>query len=274
MSLLYFSSIFLSCGEKETTEDTTITTEPSAEPSNEEVEDPCIPEEGAEGFRMEGNVQFIDGTEGAGNVRVQMCNSQSCYIGKWGDNGFCFPEGVLSAGYSYAFDAVPLIGEENQYATPLTFITVNEGEQLLQLSETLIIPGYSNSTPSTETEFDAGNGLTITIGEEEIEGGNLFGTPVNNEEWGLPLPEFENRDILGIWYLGPFETHFGIPWHFSFSSQQTENMPEGAQIEIYNADYDNQEWKFAGTATKSSDGFFVTDANSGISILSTLVLVQ
>lgn len=276
MKSLYLSIFLIGCSEepKETTEDTASTNEASTEPTDEPI-DPCIPEEGAEGFRMEGNVEYADGTIGEpGNVRVQMCNSQSCYIGKWGDNGFCFPEGTLSPGYSYAFDAVPLRGDENQYATPLTFITINEGDESLLLENALIIPEYSDSTSTSEAEFNAGNGLTIIIGEEEIEGGNLFATPVNNEEWGLPLPDFEDRNILGIWYLGPFETHLDTSWSFSFSNPQTENMAVGTQIEIYNADYNHQEWKYAGTATKTEEGLFLSDVDSGISILSSLVLVQ
>lgn len=272
MTLLYFSTFFLACGESEKEDTAVTTTEASVEPSTE-PEDPCISEDGAEGFRFEGDVVFSDGTEGKGNVRVQMCNPETCYIGKWGDNGFCFPEGNLPSGFDYSFDTVPLIGEENQFATPLSVITINEGDPLLRLEKPVIIPEFTFSTTNATGDLDIGNGLTIPA-TEELEGGSFYSVNMTPEESGLPLDQFQDRTIIGLWYLGPFETHFAIPLPFTLNNEQTSNLELGTQVEIYNASYDNQEWSLAGTATISETGSLSSDVDSGISILSSLLLVQ
>lgn len=268
MTLLHLSTFFFACGESEKEDTAITTTEPSIE-----LEDPCSPEDGAEGFRLEGNVVFSDGTEGIGKVRVQMCNTETCYIGKWGDSGFCFPEGNLPTGFDYAFDTVPLIGEENQFATPLSFITVNETTPSLHLEVPVVIPEFTFSTTSASGQLDIGNGLTLFT-TEELEGGSFYSVNMDPEASGLPLDQFQDKAILGLWYLGPFETHYSIPLPFTLDNDQTSTLEVGSQIEIYNASYDDQEWHYAGTATVSETGSISSDADSGISILSSFLLVQ
>ena len=76
-----------------------------------------------------------------------------------------------------------------------------------------------------------------------------------------------------MWYLGNFDSYADPAWSFSVDNLEL-GLSEGEQVEIYLADYEHQEWKSGGTATVDADGVLHTDADSGISILTTLVLVQ
>ena len=95
------SFLFVSCAVEETE-----LTEPMGdveEEVNEETEpvveiDPCLPDEDAEGVRVEGQIAYPDGTFGdKTNTRIHMC-SGNCLNAQWGEDGFCYPEGTLGQG--------------------------------------------------------------------------------------------------------------------------------------------------------------------------------
>ena len=84
------STLLFSCSEK--SEDETDTGESVDSQDTDDTgpvvppEDPCLQNEVGDGYRIEGRVEYSDGTTAKGNVRVQMC-SGSCFIGSWGDDG-------------------------------------------------------------------------------------------------------------------------------------------------------------------------------------------
>ncbi len=251
----------LACGEK--SNDTGLTSDTSSNETTDTTEtDPCAPLEGIEGLGMTGSITFSDGTEAMGNVRVQMCNEGTCYVAKWNDDGFCFPEGTLTPNVPYAFDLVPTIDSE-KYANPLTFLTPTEN---VTLAEPVVIPEYSNSGSGTET-FDAGNGLTISGSADLPE--TIFSVAVDLESGGLPFENIDTSKILGAWYLGPFDVHLENAATMTLSN---EAIIAGNTYTILNGDYESQQWIETTTIEAESDG--ILEINAGLKILSTLLIMQ
>ena len=251
----------LACGGK-STDTGTVTEDTSSTSDTTDTVDPCAPIEGLDGLSMSGSIVFEDGIEAKGNVRVQMCTSGTCFVAKWSDTGFCFPEGTLPANATYAFDIVPTV-DPTKYANPLTFITPSEN---IILSEPVVIPLYTHTGPGDQ-DFDAGNGLTISTSDSMPE--NLYAVTLDIENGGLPLDGIDKETILGGWYIGPFETHLAPA---STISVMNENITTGSTYTIYNGDYENQIWLQTAEVTAEEDGVLIID--SGLEILSTLLITQ
>ena len=251
----------LACGTTSTDTSIVIEDTSSAYDTTDSI-DPCAPIEGIEGLGMSGNVVFEDGIEAPGNVRVQMCKSGTCFVAKWSDTGFCFPEGTLPANTDYAFDLVPTV-DPTKYANPLTFINPSEN---IVLSEPVVIPLYTHIGAGAE-DFDAGNGLTISTSDAMPE--TLYAVTVDLENGGLPLESIQKEDILGAWYIGPFETHLSPAAAISVTN---ENITAGTTYTIYNGDYENQTWLKTAEVTAEEDG--VLTVSAGLEILSTLLIMQ
>ena len=272
MNILLF---LFACGEKTTDTATDPITEPSepSEPSEPDTPtDDCAATDET-GFRFEGTVEFSDGTAADNTqVRVQMCKS-SCFQASWGPDGFCFPEGTLDPG-TYAFDVVPF-GVEN-HATPLSFLTITEDQELISLEEPVIVPEFQYNGALVDGDFDGGNGLSIAVsaagftanmmGEEGVQS-----VPVDPATSGLPLEGIAQENIVGMWFLGPFESSLSPAWSFTVTDS---GLAVGETVQILNADYEEKQFQEMGTATVNADGLLVSDSESGIGQMTTLILVK
>ena len=275
MRFIAAAMLLVACGEKEDTavesetEDAVVAEEePQATPDIES--DPCDPEEGAVGMRFEGSVKYPDGSYGnQSNTRVHMC-SGSCTLARWGEGGFCYPEGSLEPGV-YSLKIVPY-GFEG-HATPLSVITVDADDIVLE--QDVMVPEYSNVLELTETElFDAGNGLEINVDPAGY--ASYYGTdnyvaavPVDPATSGLPLVGIDSEKIVGMWYLGSFDATVAPKWSFQMATE----LPEGTTVQILNAAYHDRKWMDVGTATVDAEGILRSDINSGIARLTTVILL-
>lgn len=232
--------------------------------------DPCL--EAGEGMRFEGSVEFADGTIGdPGNVHIAMCCEDGCQTPEWGAQGFCYIGGRLTPG-EYAFKVMP-IGSDTR-ATPLSFITV--GEEDIILDGPVVIPEFSHVTTLEDGVFDAGNGLQIEIIADFYNAAGLnrdyiASVHVDPVESGLPLDGLDAEKVIGVWYLGSFDADIYPQWGFEVHGT---DLPEGTKVDILNGSYADSEWLKTGIATVETDGVVGVDLDSGISILSTFVLVQ
>ena len=252
----------LGCGEKSSTTDTAITTDTSV---TEEPVDVCAPIEGSSNLGMFGSVELADGISPVGNVRVQMCNADICYVAKWNDEGFCFPEGTFPGNQPYAFDIVPLGDLAASYANPLTILNPTAH---ISLDTPVKIPLFSHMVDSTMSELDIDGELTIQLNETYPQS-TLSGVKINWSTDGLPLEGFEISQVVGGWYLGPFDTHLEEPLTFVLSNP---SITAGSVYNIYNGNYEGKEWTQTGTITAEEDQLLTVE--SGIEILSTLLIIQ
>lgn len=260
-----FSLLFtFGCGDKSSAEDTG-TVDTSDTNTTEEQVDACSPIEGATGIGMTGSVEFTDGTPAQGNVRVQMCNADICYVAKWGDDGFCFPEGTLPPNEPYAFDLVPLGENAATYANPLTILTPAES---FALDQPVKIHTFSHVINNTDSVLDVDSELRISLNETYPET-TLSAVKINFSTDGLPIEEFDLSTVLGGWYLGPFDTHLetGLSIEFNLPS-----ISAGTSYAVYNANYESKEWTLVSAAIATEDQT-ITFSN-GLQILSTMLLIQ
>ena len=252
----------LACGDKTTDTATTNTDTNTTDTTDTTEVDPCAPFEGSDGIGMTGSIVFEDGIEAEGNVRIQMCNIETCYVAKWGDNGFCFPEGNLPPNMPYAFDIVPTVDKE-KYANPLTIITPSDS---FSLAEPVVIPLFTQQGTNSE-DFDAGNGLIVSADPNLPE--TLQSVPLDLESGGLPLEDFTTESIIGAWYFGPFDTIIEPAASITLSN---DNIVAGTTYTVYNGDYENKRWTLTAEVTASDNG--TLELPEALHILSTMLIIQ
>jgi hypothetical protein len=232
---------------------------------------PCAEDEEAEGVRFQGSIAYPDGTIGDGsNTRIHMCQG-GCLTAVWDDGDFCYPEGRLNSGV-YLFKVIPLGTED--HATPLSFVTI--GEEDVVLDKPVMVPEFSNVEDVVDGIFEAGNGLEIHIVSDSYSSmlgpdGYVAAVDVDPEEAGLPLNDLNTEKIVGMWYLGSYDADIEPIW--SFQVHDT-GLAVGTKVKILNSSYYDRKWLDVGTATVGEDGVLYTDDDSGISILSTLILLK
>ena len=82
------------------------------------------------------------------------------------------------------------------------------------------------------------------------------------------MGSFNAEEILGGWYLGPFDTHVsGMDIEV-----QNDSITEGTIYNVYNGDYEGKQWLPTAEVTAMEDGTLTVP--SGLSILSTLLITQ
>lgn len=261
------------CGGKDTTDSSSDTGEAT---DTEDTTDTIDTSEAVPTSSFTGSIEFADGTEiSSSNIRVQMCQ-ESCFIGILEGSTFTFP--ALAAG-TYAFDAVPLVGDgERAYATPIDFIDINTEIESYALESTVSIFSFkTNESPVPTASVSADGDLIIDADadgftpREGFEDHNfLASVKVTREESGLAFEKLP-EEIVGIWQLGAFEAHISPAWSFSV---QNSGLDAGTQLRVFNASYEAKEWLEVGTATVSDSGVIESDDGTGIQLLSTLVLTR
>ena len=135
-----------------------------------------------------------------------------------------------------------------------------------------------------ETELEEGDTGTIHVG------GNLM-LAVDTGAMALPLgisdyvikgayvqPELWpdlgtlEGEVVGLWYLAPFNATFDPP--AAFSVQNDLGLDAGTVLEIMSTDYLGHDWVSGGTATVQDDGSIVADSGSGVLSTTTVALVR
>jgi hypothetical protein len=270
---LYFSSLLMmmGCGEEKISSDTGVEEDSATEEdTNTSPEDTSPP---AHTLSMTGSVKYADGTVvERSSVRVQMCYASSCYPGQLGENGaFTFPS--LAVG-TYSFNAIPLGGDFNTYATPIDFFELTEDMDTFVVGNTVTIPSFGETVSPTTGDYDVGDGLIINInsdtyvphsGDEDQE--QFVGAvAIEPQEFGLPMSMMDG-EAHRIWYLGAYEAHTAPGWGFHLTDVGLE---AGTEVLIYNANYGEKIWELTETVTVAENGSLTSE--HGIQILSLLVL--
>ena len=231
------------------------------------------------------NCVVVDGmvtTEsGAPNdaVRVQMCSSVTCFPESTKEGAYEFP--CLGAN-DYAFELAPLTKGE-RYPSPSSPITLVKGEPR-SIGSVVLEPFTDVYEGFTAGTYDVDGGLSIEADPADMASpagppeGYLAGM-VAPFEWGLPIDEAnlptadKGGALVAMWYLGEFRRVPANPWPFTATNDY--GLAAGTVLDIVVMDYESQGWAVGGTATVSKDGkMIVSDAGSGITILSTLLLID
>ena len=130
-----------------------------------------------------------------------------------------------------------------------------------QVSGTVTVDGGLN------VSVDANYTLPFGTDMDDI----LKGVKMEPASAGLPLDGLDG-ELVGLWYLGTWNTEVDPAWAFSIDS--LEGVAAGDTLKVITGDYLGNVWIEEGTATVAEDGSISSDAGTGISFLSTLLLIK
>ena len=174
--------------------------------------------------------------------------------------------------------ALEIKGESESSATMMGFIELAM-EEVRTLEAPIVVPDFrtSDNLGATRTiAVDGGLNISVDDGYEPP-----FGTDVEEKlkgvkmadpsTSGLPLDGIDG-EVVALWYLGTWNT--AVPDGWSFTIDSLDGVTEGDTLTVLTGDYFNSTWVNDGTATVGADGAVTADAGTGITFLSTLVLVK
>jgi len=205
---------------------------------------------------------------------VKLCTSLQCKTTEPDANGdFSFVD------IEGAYFALEVKGNQADSATIMTFIELDM-EEVDTIDTPIMVPSFNSSADlgtTTTIAVDGGlnidataDGYTLPFGttvEEKLKGVKMANIPAA----GLPMDEVQG-EVVGLWYLGTWDTAIDPAWSFTIDS--LEGVAEGDTLKVLTGDYLGVSWVEEGTATVGADGSVTADANTGISFLSTLVLIK
>ena len=176
-----------------------------------------------------------------------------------------------------AIFALEIKGEQDNSATIMTFIDLPM-ETVRTIDTPIVIPTFktSGNLGSTGT-VSVDGGLNISVDANytlpfgtEMED-KLKGVKMDVATAGLPFDDIDG-EVVGLWYLGTWNTEIESGW--SFSVDTLDGVTEGDTLKVLTGDYLGNAWVDEGTATVGADGSVTSDAGTGITFLSTLVLIK
>jgi hypothetical protein len=215
--------------------------------------------------------------DGNGNVLttadIKLCTALQCKTAEPDETGAF--EFVDIEGATFAFEVK---GHQDNSATIMTFIELDM-EEVLTIEEPVKVPTFVSSADlgSTNTiTVDGGlnisataSGYTLPFGTEVEE--KLKGVQMDPTTAGLPMGDVSG-EVVGLWYLGTWDTAIDPAWTFTIDA--LDGVEAGDTLKVMSGDYFGVTWIDEGTATVGDDGAVTADAGTGISFLSTLVLIK
>ena len=215
--------------------------------------------------------------DGSGAVmamaNVKLCTPLQCKTTEPdGDGNFDF---VDIEGATFALE---IKGENANSATVMGFIELAM-EEVRTIEAPIVIPDFQTTDDlGAAGTINVDGGLNVTVDtsyeppfgsdvEEKLKGVQMT-DPASS---GLPLDGIEG-EVVALWYLGTWNT--AIPDGWSFTIDSLEGVAEGDSLTVLTGDYFNSAWVNEGTASVGADGAVTADPGTGITFLSTLVLVK
>ncbi|MFH1469807.1 MAG: hypothetical protein ABIO70_35810 [Pseudomonadota bacterium] len=112
------------------------------------------------------------------------------------------------------------------------------------------------------------NDITLPLGETDY----IITSAAPSAE---QIPEIDTLEgeIVGMWYLGPFDSRISPPAPFAVVTNPGD-FTEGEVLQAWVAGYLETDWLDCGTATVQADGTILSDTGAGLTVLSTLALVR
>ena len=270
------------CGSKDSDDDTgateVIDDEGGEEALDESDNDEGGTDEGGDDSSdpMTGTVSgsIVDEAGAVMNVaNVKLCTPMLCRTTEPDNEGnFEFIE------LEEATFALEIKSDDENSATMMGFIDLSM-EEARTLDEPIVVPNFrtSDNLGSTRTiAVDGGLNVSVDPGyeppfginvEEKIKGVHV----VDPSTSGLPIDGIEG-EIVGLWYLGTWNTLVPAGWSFTIDS--LPGVAEGESLTVLTGDYASSSWVNEGTATVGADGSITADEGTGITFLSTFVLVR
>lgn len=176
-----------------------------------------------------------------------------------------------------AYFALEIKGTAENSAVTLTFIDLAM-EESRTIDTPIVIPTYQTTDDLGSTASIAVHGgltisadpnYTLPLGAAGKD--YLTGVKMDPATAGLPIEDLEG-EVVGLWYLGTYNTNVDPGWSFSIDS--LEGVAAGDSLRVVTGDYSGNTWIEEGTATVNEGGSVTSDAGTGLSFLSTLLLIK
>ena len=207
-----------------------------------------------------------------GDADIKLCTPLQCKTAVPDSEGnfeFVNIEGALFA--------LEIEGEADDSAVILTFIDL-QMEEVRTIEAPIVIPTYrsSDNLGSTATiavdgglNISADPNYTLPFGTDMED--KLSGVKMDPTTAGLPIDGLDG-EVVGLWYLGTWNTEVDPAWPFSIET--LEGVAAGETLKVVTGDYLGNVWIEEGTATVGEGGSVTSDAGTGLSFLSTLLLIK
>ena len=175
--------------------------------------------------------------------------------------------------------ALEIKGSDENSATMMGFIELAM-EEVRILDIPIVVPNFQTSDNlGTSGTIAVDGGLNVSVDTNyELPFGTSVDEKLNGVQMtdlttsGLPLDGIDG-EVVGLWYLGTWNTAIRDDgWSFTIDS--LEGVAEGDSLTVLTGDYFSSAWVNDGTATVGADGVVTADDGTGITFLSTLVLVK
>lgn len=255
-------------------DDSAVTDDSSSTDDSAAEGNPCVPREiDVPESGIYGTVTTEDG--GAVQcLRAQFCK-QSCTVGASNADGqFSIESNEAGVG---AFEIFPLSDDYADYFVAHTFWD-NEAGATANVDVVLQkVEGGWKPMPATATSTDMGEGLTVTLGADNLSfplgaDPDLVGAAVVPENQLLPLTDFpEDKTIVVAYTLSPFDAHAssGMDWSIDHAGLQ-----DGMSYEVWEMKLDVAEFVYEWTSLGSVTATGTTIEGSGLTYLTTLIVVE
>jgi len=203
---------------------------------------------------------------------IKLCTSLQCKTA-WPDSSGNFEFVDIES----ATFALEVKGEWEESATIMTFIELDMAE-VHTIETPIVLPSFASSADlGSTTTITVDGGLNISVTPDytlpfgtSVED-KLKGIKMNPATAGLPMDEV-GGELVGLWYLGTWDTAIDPAW--SFSIDTLAGVEPGERLKVMTGDYLGVSWVDEGTATVQWDGSVTADMGTGISFLSTLVFIR
>lgn len=212
----------------------------------------------------------ITGTGGPlADVDLRLCRGLVCRNGLTdGGGAFDFPDVVVDW---HSFEIVGPSGYATAFA-PLRFDT----DQHRTVDVTLV-PATAHEVPATRGAVQVAPGVHLTVGEGDLEPPTPF-DPAPSEITGAAVPEAAwmpvdevPGTVLGVWYLGPFDTPAAPSAGLPIAFDNTWALADTTTLRVYVGSYLDSAWVDAGTVTVTGT---TISGDAALPHLSTVLLVQ
>jgi hypothetical protein len=215
----------------------------------------------------------------SGNVRL--CHGV-CLSRTLGDDGAYEFLGA-STGIS-SFEVVPVV--DSGLAT-VFFPLILEVDDYREIN--VIVPELDSAQTlgASSQPLSCGEGLTVTVGASDLltpvlsfDATAVAGVQVDPANW--PPTESEEHvlppcddcpEVLGVWYMWPFDYHASAASGLPFSLENTWELEAGEMVEVFSGSYLDAEWDLVDTLTVDEDGNLV-GTGEGLPLLSTLLVTH
>jgi hypothetical protein len=172
--------------------------------------------------------------------------------------------------------AAVILGNED-VAVPHAIVELSDME-VLDLTAPMVLPGWDTKDDLAAARTISGGDLSIDADPDAMSFGAYSPSfepyvaikRMDPAAVGLPWDTLPGAPVA-LWYLGTFDVTVSPAWPFTVNDDL--GLPVGTTLQIWSTSNEDKVWIQTGTATVQEGGLIRSDDGSGLTKLTTMVLV-